>query len=71
MGGLLPELQELEAGLGSAEDEEATRSRIWDNVKRLDGSFGHTGSIFRSVSDFRVRSILITHLSFGPLIISI
>jgi len=48
VGGLLPELVDLEAGLVSAEDEAEARSRIWHGIKKLDGSFGHTGSVFRA-----------------------
>ena len=53
---LLPQLQELERSLSyqekwEEEEKEGSkgelRRRIWDVIKKLDRSFGNTGSIFR------------------------
>ena len=40
---LLLELKELEG----RNDRTTNKNKIWENIKRIDQSFGHTGSIFR------------------------
>jgi len=41
---LLLELKELEG----RNDRTTNKNKIWENIKRIDQSFGHTGSIFRA-----------------------
>ena len=55
LGGVLPELQDLESG-NMTNNNYTDKSKIWDTVKKMDRSFGHTGSIFRFLNETKITN---------------